>query len=297
MHLLFDNWTADPTLLAIAAVSLLHLVGHSRQVALARKRGRTIVALRQQAALFQAGLVVLALAIASPVNAAANRYLVAHMVQHIFLMFFAPPLVVLGAPWLALVAGLPPSIRRAFTSAYRATHRHRLLRRLRDVLAYPVTAILGFNVAMVFWHLPGPYDYSVQHRLVQILVEHYSLFLLGVAFWLQLIASRPFSPMLPPLRRAWALVGTNVVMVVLAMTLALFSGHAYPVYTHVGGRVLSQLADQQIGGATLWVCGDLTIAPSLYVFIARWLRESEKAEDDTIERIRAARARAAGAGR
>lgn len=295
MHLLLDNWSYDPSLIPLVAVAALHLFGHFRHVKAARRRGRATRDLHQQAVLFQAGLVVLAIAIFSPIDAASDRYLLAHMVQHIILMFFAPPLVVLGAPWLPFLWALPPKARRVYGSAYRSLHRQPTLSAVRRFLTNPATSIVAFGVDMIFWHFPGPYDLAVRDQAIHILFEHGSFFLLGIAFWLQMVGSRPFSPVWPPIKRAWALVGTNVVMIMIAMTLALFTNDLYSAYADIPGRVMSQMTDQQLAGATLWVCGDFTIAPALYVLIARWLRDSEHDDDDTIDRIRQARARAATA--
>src|SRR5262244_1182947 len=62
---------------------------------------------------FHLGLLLTWIAVASPVATLDGKMLTAHMVQHLLLMTFAPPLIWLGAPVLAMWYGLP-SARSVF---------------------------------------------------------------------------------------------------------------------------------------------------------------------------------------
>src|SRR6267154_292728 len=61
---------------------------------------------------FTGGLATLWLAVASPLDAFSGFLLSAHMVQHLLLMSVAPPLILLGAPFLPLLRGLPRKFAR-----------------------------------------------------------------------------------------------------------------------------------------------------------------------------------------
>jgi cytochrome c oxidase assembly factor CtaG len=93
-----------------------------------------------------------------------------------------------------------------------------------------------------------------------------------VLFWLQFIPSPPFRRTMPLLSQAGALLVTNVIMIGIAMALSIFvSGSVYSVYDHVPGVSLPPLADQQIGAAILWVCGDFWALPTMIVIVRRMM--------------------------
>jgi cytochrome c oxidase assembly factor CtaG len=100
-----------------------------------------------------------------------------------------------------------------------------------------------------------------------------SFFVSGLLFWAQFIPSRPWRPTLSPFARVGALLATNVVMTIVAMSLSfLASGPFYDIgnsmlgMAHMSSMVpttLNPFADQQIGAAILWVCGDFWCYPAL----------------------------------
>src|SRR5262249_54863271 len=55
---------------------------------------------------FLLGLFLLWVAVASPIAALDHEFLTVHMIQHLLLMTFAAPLILLGEPGVALVCGV-----------------------------------------------------------------------------------------------------------------------------------------------------------------------------------------------
>ena len=231
--------------------------------------------------LFWLGLLVLVVAVVSPVDFWSGRYLTAHIVQHILLAFVAPPLMVLGAPWLPMLRGLPDSWAHAYgrllqriRTAGRRGAGWRAIAAVLEATANPWAAVVAFNAAMVFWHLPGPFDLAQRNDLVHIWLAHGMFFGLGVGLWLQVFGSYPFRPVLQPPGRVLALVATNAVMVVVAMTMVMFTHNLYPWYASVVSAS-TQAADQQVAGGILWVCGEVTFLPAILYTVSRWLDDSE----------------------
>jgi cytochrome c oxidase assembly factor CtaG len=119
------------------------------------------------------------------------------------------------------------------------------------------------------------YDAALRHPVVYA-AEVVSYLGVGVAFWLQLIGSRPLTPRFPPLLRVMLIAGTVVTSTILGMVLGFGANVIYPAYQLVGHHhLLTVVADQQVGGAELWVL----VLPSYIIagvaLLVRWLNDEE----------------------
>ncbi|HCU96755.1 MAG TPA: hypothetical protein DHU96_30180 [Actinobacteria bacterium] len=283
MRYLTDHWAFDPFLIVVVVLVIWHEIGLARLAR--RSRPERTRQRRQRSWWFYGGLTVLLLSVVSPIDYWADDYFFVHMAQHLLLMFAAPTLVVAGAPWQPLLDGLPGRSGQALT---RSTMRGGWSRPLRAVAGFflrPWVAVVSFSLVMIVWHVPALFDLGTRNQVVHIWLMHGSFFAVGVVFWLQFIPSPPFRRKMPLASQALALIASNTAMWVLAMSMSILTQVSwYPVYNHIRGVSLPPFADQQIGAAILWVCGDFWAIPAL-IWVVRRMIEEDGSMGAALEKI------------
>jgi cytochrome c oxidase assembly factor CtaG len=283
MSYLTGHWSFDPFLVIALILVAWHEVGLHRLAK--RSRPDRTRERRLRSIWFYGGLVMLLIAVQSPLDYWADSYFFVHMIQHLLLMFAAPVLIVAGAPWQPLLGGLPGRLGKDATKQVLAGGWSRPIRAVAGFALKPWTTVIAFNAIMVFWHLPGPYDLAGQNQAVHIWLMHGSFFVVGVMFWLQFIPSAPFRIKLSRPAQMAALLFTNVQMWVLAMSMSILANSSwYSVYAHVRGVSLPPFDDQQIGAAILWVCGDFWAVPAM-VYVVRKLISEDGDVSSAVDRM------------
>ncbi|HEY4915409.1 MAG TPA: cytochrome c oxidase assembly protein [Solirubrobacteraceae bacterium] len=283
MSSILHHWSNPAVLVIVVVIALWHEAGLQRL--LRRTRRDRVLARRLRSLWFYGGLVALVVALESPIEHWGYSYFYIHMIQHLILLLAAPSLIVAGAPWQPLLIGPPLRLRRPAFKAIVHERWARPLRALGHVLTRPLVAVGAFNVVMVGWQIPGPFNLSETSGTVHSLMNASMLFV-GILFWLQIIASPPLRVQMQPAGQAISLVATNFVMFILAMSMTLFTDHSwYSVYDHVRGVGISPFGDQQIGAGLLWVCGDFWAVPAFVLAVRRLIAQEEGVVVAAIERI------------
>jgi len=267
---ILNDWTLPlPLTCSIAAFAVIYAVGWIR---IRRTRAEQFPLWRLYC--FELGMAVLWGAIGSPMDGLADAMLSAHMVEHLLLMSVVPPLVLLGAPAVPLLRGLP---RWFVRYPLRPLLRSGLLRRCFSFLMRPVPAWLAMNVTFLLWHVPAAYDFALENESWHD-VEHICFLATSLLFWNCLI--RPW-----PARRqhfGWILlpylISADLVNTALSASLAFAGRPVYQYYvTHPNPFGVSLVDDQVFGAATMWVFGSIAfLLPALAITIQLLQGKSER---------------------
>jgi cytochrome c oxidase assembly factor CtaG len=266
---IFDADALPQNLWAAWSLPLVPLIGLSLTLILylrgwqAAHRTRPDELPSWRAACFISGILSLWIALASPIDALDDYLLAAHMIQHFILMSVAPPLIVLGAPTVPLLRGLPRLLIRLFSRpVFRARWFHALCR----LLTHPVFAWLAMNIAYLGWHVPVMFELTFRSERIHDF-EHLCFFLTSVAFWWVVLSPWPSQPRWPRWTVIPYLLGADILNTVLSATLA-FSGRVlYPSYAQAERITsLTPLKDQVAAGAEMWVLNSLVfLAPAVLI--------------------------------
>ena len=207
----------------------------------------------------------LILAIASPIDTFSGQLLFLHMLQHFMLMCIVPPLIVLAAPTVPLLRGLPRwFVRPVLGPLIRTTW----VRQFFKLLVTPRVAWILMNAAYIGWHIPAAYELALA-RWQWHAVEHACFLFTSVLFWWPIVQPWPSRYSFSRWLLLPYLLGADIVNTGISALLC-FSGRVlYPSYAEQS-RIfaISPLADQAAAGALMWVFGSIVfLVPAMYITI------------------------------
>jgi putative membrane protein len=219
-------------------------------------------------ALFMASLAVLLVALNGPLHDLSDYYLFsAHMVQHLLLTLVVPPLLLAGTPrWMAdaLVVrlGRPPALGA-----------------LARVVTRPVPALALYAVALIGWHLPGPYGVALEDHRWHV-VEHLALIATALVAWWPVLSPSRLLPRLHYGAQILYLFAFGIPMTVVAAMITGAESTLYPFYAAAPRLFeLTALADQRLGGLIMWVPAGLIPLLAFTVVFFRWAAAEAEADD------------------
>lgn len=212
-------------------------------------------------ALFATSMLLVLVALISPIDSIADSVMAVHMVQHVILIDLVPVLLI-----MSLTKGLLRPVTRRVTA----------IEQRAGVLAHPVFAVFMYIGMMGLWHVPRMYDLALEHGQVHVL-EHICFLAAGMLYWWHLLS---------PIKARMGLGGMGAI-VYMAVTkffvgvlgiILVFAPHAiYPWYeSHPHYWGLTAHADQSLAGAVMALEQSVVMASALVYVIYRMFNDSEK---------------------
>jgi putative membrane protein len=199
---------------------------------------------------FLAGVAGIWMAIGSPLEAFDDVSLTVHMVQHLLLMSFSPPLILLGWPALPFVRGLPQWIIRLIVGP---VSRSEFFKLLAGAVTHPVVCWLAAAFVLVGWHSPGVFEAALRREWLHEL-EHASFFATGLLFWWPVVQPWPSTNRWPRWSIPLYLFCATLPCDVLSAFLAFCDRVVYVSYLSRPSMFgISALQDQECGAALMWV--------------------------------------------
>jgi putative membrane protein len=214
---------------------------------------------------FLLGMLVLWLSIGSPIDSFADVLLSAHMVQHLLLMSVVPPLVILGAPVVPLLRGLPIWTVKTVLHPFLVWP---LPRRVGRFLIAPIVAWLAMNCVFLIWHVPAAYDYALRHENWHDF-EHICFLVSSLMFWWVVIRPWPSHIRTSSWMMLLYLMSADIVNTALSAFLAFCDRPIYSFYvTGPNPFHVSPLSDQVLGAVIMWVLGSLVfLVPAILITV------------------------------
>jgi putative membrane protein len=202
-----------------------------------------------------AALAVLAGSLNGPLHDLSDRYLFsAHMVQHLVLTLVFPPLFLLAMTpgRLAPLLAVP-----------------RLAAGLRQLTRPPVTLAL-YSIALVAWHLPGPYNAALEWHPLHI-VQHLTFLTTAVLAWWPILSPAPAAPRAAYPAQMLYLFLLGIPMMAVAALVTMAEVPLYPFYA-AAPRLwgLSPVEDQRLGGLIMWIPGSVVPLIAFTAVFFRW---------------------------
>ncbi len=235
---------------------------------------------------FGSGLLLISIALFSPIGHISEELVIAHMVEHLLIGDLAT---------LLLVLGLTRSLLQPIL-AIRAFNR-------LQVLAHPLVALPLWAINFYFWHIPALYDAAYGTAPMHAL-EHTSFLFFGCLMWMPVFGPLPKPEWFTAAWKVGYVIAVRFLSAILGNVLMWSGTVLYPVYAP-GERYwgISAMGDQSTAGAIMMVEGTfLALGVLAWIFfeVAREgterqrLLELAEARGFELDERRAQRAVAAG---
>ncbi len=198
-----------------------------------------------------------------------------HMIQHMALMMYIPPLLVLGAPILLALRAL--AARRDGSRGPREWLLWILHSGYARVVTNPLVAAVIFAGSLVAFYYTDWFQFSLETHQGHVLMTIHFL-LSGFLFFTVLIGEDPL-----PSRPSYPM---RLVLLLVTMAFHAFFGLSIMArvtvlatdwWVQLGqSDTAALLADQGVGGGIAWGAGELPIVVIALIVVRQWIRSDER---------------------
>ncbi|MGC2248497.1 MAG: cytochrome c oxidase assembly protein [Terriglobales bacterium] len=218
---------------------------------------------------FFVGLLLVWVALGSPLSLLDHDLLTVHMVQHLLLLTLAPPLILLGAP-LKLLPRRSVQ-KQKLVELIAGPLLSTPMRQLGRLLLHPAISWIGATAALVVWHVPAVFALGLRSQTWHG-VEQASFLVTGLLFWRPVAEPSPDTLKWPEPSILLYLFLATLPCDILAGFLVFCDRVVYPAYFFSSQTFgLSALEDQQCAGALMWTCVTLVYLIAGTIVTARSL--------------------------
>jgi putative membrane protein len=233
-----------------------------------------------RAATFFWGLLLIWVALGSPLAALDEELLTVHMIQHLLLMTIGPPLILIGAPLMPILHGLP---RKFVQSVLGPLFRWPPMQCAGSVLSRPAVCWLAGTAALVGWHVPGAFTLALRSEAWHV-VEHACFLGSGLLFWWPVIPSWPSAPTSLRWSILLYLFLATLPCDILSAFLVFCDRVVYAVYFLAPKNFgISGLEDQQCAGALMWTCVTIVYLLAAVIVATRLLSARNSQESQLMQ--------------
>jgi len=244
---------------------------------------------------FLTGLLTLAVALLSGLEAYDGLLFGVHMVQHMLLAMVAPVFLALGAPVTLALRTLPARPRGLLLALLHA--------RVVRVLTFPAVPWVIFIGSPFALYFTGWYPATLESPLLHDLL-HLHFVLAGSLFFWPIIGVDPVPGRVPHPFRILMLFATMPFHAFLGVAIMGVEGNGEGLlapehYLPLIGRA-EAVFQQQVGGGLIWASGDLVGLLFIFVAAAQWMQASDREaarEDRRLDRLDAAQGGPGPSGR
>ena len=218
---------------------------------------------------FFVGLFLAWLAMSSVVGVYDTTLFSVHTVQHLLLQMLAPIPLALGAPITLALRALPVRGRKLLVGVLHS--------RVARLVSHPALVSSVFFIGPFVLYYSPLFENTLRHGWVHNL-SHLHFLLVGcLLFWIVIgIDPHPHRP--PHLARLGMVIGLAPMHILLGVPIMmgtqLLAANYYQELTL--SWLPNALDDQQLGGALLWVFGDIAVLALMPAFIWQWVKSDQR---------------------